>query len=751
MATNRPDPTRSSALIVGAALVGLGTTSALALTRVFDQRSWLFAILGAVIGPIAIGVVVERARWNGFAALAAWAGSGVLYTVVAVAPGDTASGIPTPTAFGSWLAALGDAPEILTSATTPVSPVGGALLLALAATWAANASATWSALRLDGTLGAMVPTLALFVAVSALGEGPYALLTAGYAAAGAALLLARQHHGLNDRRTWFHASNQRPSRVLTGGVTSVIAIAVAGAVLGPNLPSARSAGLIPYQEWGEGGGGSGSVKIVSPLVDIGDQLNNPDEAEVFTVQSNVATYWRLVALDDYDGQVWGLENTTAKDGYAPALAGAPTRTIRQRFTMGPLGGPFLPAAYQAVGTRFLAEEYSIHESATLFLDQDGGYDGLVYEVESLMPEPTASTLAAIGPVDPDAFAKYLELPDDFPEAVTAEAEAATAGASTPFDQALALQAYFRDPDRFTYNTEIKGHDEDALFKFVLEERQGFCEQFAGAYAAMARAVGLPARVAVGFTPGTPQGDRFVVTTKNAHAWPEIWFEGLGWVRFEPTPGRYEPTQTDYNGDGDDPARPDPGTGPSTSTTVGGPTTTGPGASGPPPTLRPREDIEAGASGSTPGSGGSSAALTAAVWVVAVPIGLALAAVATMVVGAALRRRRRARADDARARIVGAWAQATERLAEAGIRRRPAATPVEFAMREAPAAGIGAAGPALLALSHLHSSALYAPTPPSEDDAQDAWKHVVQIERSVAATTRRGVRWRRRVRGGRPFA
>jgi hypothetical protein len=95
-------------------------------------------------------------------------------------------------------------------------------------------------------------------------------------------------------------------------------------------------------------------------------------------------------------------------------------------------------------------------------------------------------------------------------------------------------------------------------------------------------------------------------------------------------------------------------------------------------------------------------------------------------------------------VLGAWSQALERLAEVGVHRRPSTTPVEFAMREAPASGAGPAGPALLALAHLQTSALYAPDDPSDDDAEQAWQHVVTIERAIAATTRRSVRWKRRI-------
>ena len=110
-------------------------------------------------------------------------------------------------------------------------------------------------------------------------------------------------------------------------------------------------------------------------------------------------------------------------------------------------------------------------------------------------------------------------------------------------QSQALQDSFRDGS-FTYSLAVQpGQSTSAIEAFLFENRVGYCEQFAGAFAAMARAVGLPARVAVGFTPGQPDPltpGRYVVRGENAHAWPEVYLAGIGWVGFEPTPGEVWP-------------------------------------------------------------------------------------------------------------------------------------------------------------------------------------------------------------------
>src|SRR3954451_25491380 len=112
----------------------------------------------------------------------------------------------------------------------------------------------------------------------------------------------------------------------------------------------------------------------------------------------------------------------------------------------------------------------------------------------------------------------------------------SAGAPTTDDKVAAMYVYLRSP-LFTYDLNgAPTNGRDALRTFLLETRRGYCEQFASAMAVLARAINIPARVAIGFTPGTRNADGdWVITNRDAHAWPEIWFPNEGWVRFEPTP------------------------------------------------------------------------------------------------------------------------------------------------------------------------------------------------------------------------
>ena len=118
------------------------------------------------------------------------------------------------------------------------------------------------------------------------------------------------------------------------------------------------------------------------------------------------------------------------------------------------------------------------------------------------------------------------------------AERVTRASATPYEAVLALEAWFRQRGGFRYDETPPRVMRSPLVAFVTRTKAGYCQHFAGAMAAMLRMVGVPARVAVGFTSGEKRAeDTWVVTDHEAHAWVEVWFAGHGWIPFDPTPGR----------------------------------------------------------------------------------------------------------------------------------------------------------------------------------------------------------------------
>ncbi len=218
--------------------------------------------------------------------------------------------------------------------------------------------------------------------------------------------------------------------------------------------------------------------------------------------------------------------------------------MRQEFTITALDDQWLPAAYRPEATD-LTDARVVADSGTLVASNQQ-ITGLTYRVDSrVAAHPTAAEVRATAARLPARLASLTDLPSSFPASVVRRARRIVAGAPTPYAEAQRLQDFFLDGS-FTYDLNgPEGTSSSAILNF-LRSRRGFCQQFAGAYAAMARAVGLPTRVAVGFTPGTydtTQG-AFEVRARDAHAWPEVWLAGLGWTQFEPTPAGAAPGQSD---------------------------------------------------------------------------------------------------------------------------------------------------------------------------------------------------------------
>ena len=166
-------------------------------------------------------------------------------------------------------------------------------------------------------------------------------------------------------------------------------------------------------------------------------------------------------------------------------------------------------------------------------------DGMTYSMQVQVPNLSAAELANATVGHPPGGDDYLAVPTSgHATDVRALAAQITADATSPYEQAMMLQAFFRSTVNFEYDTRVApARTDDAVWDFI-QSRRGYCVQFASAMAVMARTLGIPSRVAVGFLPGDPAKDdsgAYVVTGHQAHAWPELYFQGFGWVRFEPTP------------------------------------------------------------------------------------------------------------------------------------------------------------------------------------------------------------------------
>jgi transglutaminase-like putative cysteine protease len=481
---------------------------------------------------------------------------------------------------------------------------------------------------------------------------------------------------------------------------------VVGTVVAPRLPGVDEQPLVDWRRDSD----DSSRTLTSPLVDIRARLVDTSDTLLFTVDSPSRSYWRIAALDRFDGSQWNLTaNPQRVDGdldVDTVGSGADTIEAVQQFTLEGIETDWLPAAYQPVA--FEAQDtptVRYDRELSTFISDDPVGDGTTYEVTSVIPELTPELLRTASTDIPSDLGEHLELPSDFSPTAARTAREVAGAESTPYDKALALQTFFRQTGGFTYSTDVEqGGGADAIDAF-LESRVGYCEQYAGTFAAMARALEIPARVAVGYTWGETDAanpDRYRVLGRNAHAWPEVYLGEYGWVAFEPTPGRGNPDAVSYTRV---PASQDSEVGAVEATTT---TTSAQAATTTSTTLS--DDVESAAPQPTAATAtdtdtGTTRSFLAVALLLVVAAALYLLAVPGAL--AVRRRRRRSRAGDSAAAQVGvAWSEAVESLSSAGVRSRPDETHRELA-RRAGAAVPDAAGP-MQELAQLADAAAYGP-------------------------------------------
>jgi transglutaminase-like putative cysteine protease len=668
--------TRQRPLILAAeaGLTAVTLAAVLGMSRLFETGGWLGPLAA---NALAAHIVVALARRRGLSLPTTGALMVVGAAVVATWASywsTTAFGIPTGDTWSAMQLDLDRAWSLYQSVVAPAPVERGFVLASSVAIWFIAYVADWAAFRLWVPFEATLPAGTLFLFTALLGaERGRGWAVGLYAAAMLGFLLlhrmARQDgtsHWVADRNAQGHRS------LLVAGASLGLVAVITGSVLGPSVPGAHSPGVIDPRSLREG---DQSRRTISPLVDIRSRLVDQSIVEVFQVRSPQASYWRLTSLERFDGTIWSSSGTYGNaDGTLPEAVSTTlsSETFDQSFTIKSLAAIWLPSAYEprAIDTGGLDVLYE-EDSATLIVDKGvESSDGLVYKVTSASPRITPADLAGASSEVPEAIRdRFLGLPDDFNPSIRQLAEELTAGTSTPYDAALALQNHLRS---FTYDLEVlPGHSDDVLAQFLFVTKRGYCEQFAGAFAAMARSIGLPARVAVGFTPGEPDPldpTLFHVRGEHAHAWPEVFLAGAGWVSFEPTPGRGQPFAESYTGVPQ--AQVTPGR-PGESTAIPT-TTTAPGSPAiPDPTSDPRvRDNELGTNAGNPNSTTDKAPVPIRFLVRPLRQAAPIVGIAVLVyvilfpLGLVIRRRlRRRRATTPAERIALAWTEVTE---EAGL-------------------------------------------------------------------------------------
>jgi len=297
-----------------------------------------------------------------------------------------------------------------------------------------------------------------------------------------------------------------------------------------------------------------------------------------------ALYWRATTLDSFVGDRWAealyaagssdAEGPLPRDPLLPAMAASRAGWVKQEVDVRALVDDHVVAAAQPMQLAGGADRRIRYLSGGVMRAAGGLRQMRRYTVWSYAPAPTPAALVRSPPAYPDSLARYLDVgrtvvpPFGAPGRAAAvaaifgddryqllwpyqgmwrEARRLTAKSKSPYEATIRIESWLRSDGGFTYDERPPlAPGVPPLLGFLERTKLGYCQQFAGTMALMLRYLGIPARVAVGFTSGTWKDGRWTVTDHDAHAWVEAWFAGYGWLPFDPTPGRGTLTATYTN-------------------------------------------------------------------------------------------------------------------------------------------------------------------------------------------------------------
>ncbi|MUL40850.1 transglutaminase domain-containing protein [Streptomonospora sp. PA3] len=475
--------------------------------------------------------------------------------------------VPSPAALGELLAVFAEGRMQIGAETTPI-PATPALALVIATAMGVLAVvADFLAVTARAAAVMALPLAGLLLVPLLVDDRGVDALAFACAAVGYVVLLAVD--GWVRGSGWgvpVRAAHDTAAPVLGGlqhiaATAGVAAAAVALALLVPAaVPGLSSNSLYALADGSRLGGET--ITTTHPLVSLRRDLTSTSDRPVLTYRTDAAQpdYLRMYSLDSFDGQNWTMSRLRAQgdgdlnDEMLPSPPGqshiSSERTTTRITLADHFEADFLPMPYPPRRLSVAGEWYADDATLMVFTTQAPAR-GESYEVTTLVNEPDPDVLAADLEPGDELDERYLEVPGEVDESTRRLAESITAGADTAYERAMALQEWFTD-GRFTYDLTPPSvpAGEDPLTHFLFESRVGYCEQFAGAMALLARQADIPARVGIGYTAGTRTGEgTWEVTESDAHAWPELYFQGAGWLRFEPTPasagGQGTATVPDY--------------------------------------------------------------------------------------------------------------------------------------------------------------------------------------------------------------
>lgn len=398
----------------------------------------------------------------------------------------------------------------------------------------------------------LVATIGALPMIVTLGDAnlPWFVLLALFA------LLLLRHSVRHDPRT--------PRRASAGVAMTVGAAAIASAlVITPALPISTT--------WV----GAGSSTQLDPSLRLGEDLRRPTPFTVMTLATDApsAPYLRIASLSSFDGETWDPDDGDVQpvsEGFGEVDWTEDIEAVERRTSIRVTGisGSWLPVPFAATGITGISSGWQTMPSNRTVTSESRDAANEDYTVTAQVVQPTREQI--------QASSATTEAPDvDIPAFIAETAREVTADAATDYDRLVAMQSWFRS--QFTYSLDapvdgdFDGTGADAVEEF-LRVRAGYCIHFAGAFALMTQSLDMQVRIVVGYLPGSLTDERrgdesiYTVDSDQLHAWPEVHFEGIGWVPFEPTASLGTPTdflpETTGGGTSTDPDAPEPSAAPS---------------------------------------------------------------------------------------------------------------------------------------------------------------------------------------------
>ena len=629
------------------------------LHAVLEDITWWFSAFGVMFVVFTVAAVTRfylRRRW--LAPLAAALAGLLVLTLFFAADTAILGFIPTGSTLSQFGTLISQANESIAEQTLPaIATTGIQFLICLAV----------------GGLALVMDAVSLLTRAPALAGIPLLVVVVV-----PSLVLASLADGFTFELTaivYLLIVLSRGRRIQPGVTVLAGVIAVIGALVVPAV-------LPPVALGGSTGSGIGALaESINPIIDLGADLRRSDATPAlsYTTTSSTGEYLRLTTLDTFQGKEWEpaapalkAANTVKSIGAPPGLTSAvKIGSVSTTIQVDDASGDWLPIPYPSLSISGLTGKWAWENGTLSVRSAATSMAGQRYSVDSLDVQPTLQQMEAAGSSASNPLAK---VPPGLSPIIAATAKKVVGNAKTDFDKAVALQNWFRG-GTFTYSTKAPataGFDGSGLSVIVpfLKAKSGYCVHFATTMAVMARTLGIPSRVAVGFLPGTlthvGKTAVYQVSSSNLHAWPELYFKGVGWVRFEPTPSKgFEPNFPSAPGVGATGQSTVDPSGSATSAPTSGPTRA--------PKLPPQGDnaprpSAIGSNSTAPAAGFGALGVLAIVLLLATPATIRIV----------VRRRRLDRIRQGIDPAGWAWQELRETARDLGVDARESSTPSELA-------------------------------------------------------------------------